>query len=124
MAGFSEVGARGAETKYGDETGRRILAVLDRPPPDGYANWSGPLIVRALGDVHVQYVWRFLRAHKIDLSGRKSWCVSNDPAFAAKAAEIIGLYMAPPDNAIGHCHIWQVEAASWPLTPPLRYWNR
>jgi transposase len=74
--------------------------VLDRPPPDGYANWSGPLIARALGDVHVQYVWRFLRAHRIDLSGRKSWCVSNDPAFAAKAAEIIGLYMAPPDNAI------------------------
>jgi hypothetical protein len=24
----------------------------------------------------------------------------NNPAFAAKAAEIIGLYMAPPDNAI------------------------
>ena len=53
-----------------------------------------------LGDVHVQYVWRFLRAQKIDLSGRKSWCQSNDPEFAAKAAEIVGLYMAPPDNAI------------------------
>ena len=36
----------------------------------------------------------------IDLSGRKSWCVSNDPEFAAKAAEIVGLYMAPPDNAV------------------------
>ena len=41
-----------------------------------------------------------MRAHKIDLSGRKSWCVSNDPEFAAKAAEIVGLCMAPPDNAI------------------------
>ena len=71
-----------------------------QPPPAGYANWSGPLIAKALGDVHVQYVWRFLRAHKIDLSGRKSWCVSNDPEFAAKAAEIVGLYMAPPDNAV------------------------
>ena len=100
LAGFSEVGARGAEPKYGEETGRRILAVLDAAPPNGYANWSGPLIARALGDVHVQYVWRFLRAHKIDLSGRKSWCVSNDPGFAAKAAKIVGLYIAPPDNAI------------------------
>lgn len=54
---------------------------------------SGPLIAKALGDVHVQYIWRFLRAHKIDLSGRKSWCVSNDPEFAAKAAEIV-------DNAV------------------------
>ena len=100
LAGFSEVGARGAEAKYDGETDRRILALLDAPPPKGYANWSGPLIAKALGDVHVQYVWRFLRAQKIDLSGRKSWCVSNDPEFAAKAAEIVGLYMAPPDNGI------------------------
>jgi len=34
-----------------------------------------------------------LRAQKIDLSGRKSWCESNDPDFVAKAAEIVGLYM-------------------------------
>jgi hypothetical protein len=74
--------------------------LLDTAPPEGCANWTGPLIARALGDVHVQQVWRFLRAHKIDLSGRKSWCVSNEPEFAAKAAEIVGLYMAPPDNAI------------------------
>ena len=45
-------------------------------------------------------VWRFLRARKIDLSGRKSWCESNDPEFVAKAAEIVGLYMAPPENAV------------------------
>lgn len=100
LAGFSEVGHRGAEAKYGIETDRRILALLDTAPPEGYASWSGPLIAKALGDVHVQYVWRFLRAHKIDLSGRKSWCQSNDPEFAAKAAEIVGLYMAPPENAI------------------------
>jgi hypothetical protein len=74
--------------------------VLDRAPPDGYANWTRPLIAKAVGDVHVQYVWRFLRARKIDLSGRKSWRVSNDPEFAAKAAEIVGLYLAPPGNAV------------------------
>lgn len=100
LAGFSETGNRGAKTKYGIDAGRRILALLDTPPPEGCANWAGPLIAEALGDIHVQHVWRFLRAQKIDLSGRKSWCVSNDPEFAAKAAEIVGLYMAPPDNAI------------------------
>lgn len=100
LAGFSETGNRGAKAKYGIETGRRILALLDTPPPNGYASWSGPLIAKALGDIHVQYVWRFLRGQKIDLSGRKSWCQSNDPEFAAKAAEIVGLYMAPPENAI------------------------
>lgn len=48
----------------------------------------------------MQYVWRFLRAQKIDLAGRKSWCQSNDPDFAAKAAEIVGLYLAPPENVL------------------------
>ena len=100
LSGFSETGNRGAAPKYDAETDKRILSLLDQKPAEGYANWTGPVLAKALGDVNVQYVWRFLRAQKIDLSGRKSWCVSNDPEFAAKAAEIVGLYMAPPENAI------------------------
>jgi len=38
-------------------------------------------------------------ARKNDLSGRKSWCESNDPDFVAKAAEIVVSSM-PPDGAI------------------------
>lgn len=100
MAGLSETGNRGAQPKYGPEHDRRILAMLDQPPPDGFSNWTAPLLARELGDVHEQYLWRFLRAQKIDLSGRKSWCQSADPEFAAKAADIVGLYMMPPDNAV------------------------
>lgn len=100
MAGLSETGKRGAAPKYGPEHDRRILAMLDQPPPEGYANWTAPLLSRELQDIHEQYIWRFLRAQKIDLSGRKSWCHSTDPEFAAKAADIVGLYMMPPDNAV------------------------
>jgi transposase len=67
-AGLDETGNRGAKPKYPAETDKRILAVLDGPVPAGYARWTGPLIAAALCDVDVQYVWRFLRAHKIDLS--------------------------------------------------------
>ena len=98
--GLDETGDRGNEPKYTDATDQRLLAVLDRPIPAGYARWNGPLIAKALGDVDVQYVWRFLRTHKIDLAGRKSWCESNDPDFAAKAAAVVGLYMKPPKNAL------------------------
>src|SRR3954465_13079446 len=69
-------------------------------PPAGHGRWTAPRIATALGDVHEQYVWRFLRAQKIDLAGRKSWCVSHDPEFAAKAAEIVGLYLDPPEGAL------------------------
>jgi len=100
LAGLDETGNRGAAPKYGPVEQKRILALLDRPPPSGHSNWTAPLLARALGDIHEQYIWRFLRAQKVDLSGRKSWCESHDPQFVAKAAEIVGLYMAPPDNAV------------------------
>jgi transposase len=100
LAGLSETGDRGAEPKYTAATDKRILAVLDRPVPAGHGRWTGALIAAELVDVDVQYVWRFLRVQKIDLAARKSWCESNDPAFAAKAAEIVGLYLDPPDGAL------------------------
>src|ERR1700692_676601 len=100
MAGLSETGDRGNEPKYGPKHGQRILALLDKPPPAGYSNWTAPLLARDLVDIHEQHIWRFLRAQKIDLSGRKSWCQSTDPDFVPKAADIVGLYMAPPTNAV------------------------
>jgi hypothetical protein len=79
------------------------LAQLDELPPKGYVRWAAKLLAKALGNIHEQYIWRFLRAQNIDLAGRKSWCESNDPDFAAKAADIVGLYMAPPKNAVVMC---------------------
>lgn len=103
LAGLAEKPRPGPPAKYGAETGRRILAVLDRPPPAGFARWTGPLIAAELGDVSAQHVWRVLRAQKLDLAASKSWCESRDPEFVAKAADVVGLYMAPPRNAVVIC---------------------
>ena len=102
---------KGCRTSRGLASSRSIrrlpisgfLRLLDKPPPEGFARWTGPLLAGALGDVDVQYVWRFLRSHKIDLVVRKSWCESNDPNFTAKAADVVGLYIAPPEKAIVLC---------------------
>jgi len=100
LAGLRDKPRPGSKPIYTEATGRRILAQLNEPPPAGYARWTAPLLSEALADVSDQYIWRFLRAQKIDLSGRKSWCESPDPAFAAKAAEIVALYLDPPDKAV------------------------
>jgi transposase len=100
LAGLQDKPRPGSKPIYTAATGRRILAKLDDAPPAGYVRWTAPLLSQVLGDVSDQYIWRFLRAQKIDLSGRKSWCESPDPAFAAKAAEIVGLYLDPPDKAV------------------------
>jgi transposase len=103
LDGLDDLPRCGAPPIYGAETDQRIRAVLDQLPPKGFARWNGPLIAEALADVDVQYVWRSLRKQKIDLGGRKSWCESKDPQFATKAADVVGLYMAPPKNAVVLC---------------------
>ena len=93
----------GKPARYDRSTERRILSKLDEPPPDGYATWNGRLISQALGDVSVDHVWRVLRGLGIDLERRHSWCISTDPEFTAKAADVVGLYLDPPEGAVVIC---------------------
>jgi transposase len=86
--------------RYDENTRRRVLDKLDQPPPAGHSSWTGGVLAKALGDVSKHQVWRVLRAQGIHLQRRRSWCISTDPQFAAKAADIVGLYLDPPQNAI------------------------
>ena len=95
LEGLEDLPRPGPKRKYDQHTQERILALLREPPPSGYATWSGPLLSAALGDVPVAAVWQMLRAQRISLQRRRSWCISTDPEFASKAADIVGLYLAP-----------------------------
>jgi transposase len=100
LAGLDDAPRPGKTAKYDMTTEKRILAQLDAPPPAGYATWTGRLVAQALGNVSPHYIWRVLKRHGIHLQRRHSWCVSTDPEFTQKAADIVGLYLDPPDNAI------------------------
>lgn len=100
IAGLSDRPRTGKPVKYDRNTERRILAQLDAPPPAGHVTWTGRLVAKAMGDVSPHQVWRVLRRHGIHLQRRRSWCVSTDPEFAQKAADIVGLYLDPPENAV------------------------
>ena len=56
-------------------------------------------MARAVGISHtsVQNIWRAhgLKPHLVD-----SFKVSNDPAFAEKVEDVVGLYLDPPDKAV------------------------
>jgi transposase len=103
LVGLQDRPRSGRKRRYGEEVEKRILALLDQPPPSGYATWSGPLIARALGTVSARQVWRVLARHRISLQRRHSWCISTDPQFASKAADLVGIYLSPPDHAVVLC---------------------
>ena len=100
MAGLQDTPRSGKPRTYTGETEKRVLAQLDQSPPKGYAQWNGPLLAQSLKDVSEHHVWRVLRTHGIQLQRRRSWCISTDPEFAPKAADIVGLYLDPPANAV------------------------
>src|SRR5215210_5915823 len=77
----------------------RVLALLEQPPPPGMSRWDGPAVAEKLGS-SVDAVWRVLRREGIYLQRLRSWCVSTDTEFAPKAAEVVGLYLNPPVNAV------------------------
>lgn len=96
LAGLQDSPRPGAKKQYDEFTEQRIMDLLDQPPPEGYSQWNGTLLSRELADVSDDQVWRVLRKNNIQLQRTRSWCISTDPAFGVKAADIVGLYLNPP----------------------------
>ena len=99
LQGLRDEPRTGKPAKYGAALRVRVLEQLELPPPAGMASWDGGSLAVALG-VSDDAVWRVLRKEGIQLQRHRSWCVSTDPEFAAKAADVIGLYLNPPQNAL------------------------
>src|ERR1700732_2198514 len=80
----------------------RILGWTRSPAPDGPTHWSSRKLARHLGISHmmVARVWRRagLKPHRIE-----RYMASDDPDFELKAADIIGLYVKPPQHAAVFC---------------------
>lgn len=103
LAALEDQPRSGRPRQYDAEAEQRTLAKLDEPPPEGYSQWNGRLLAGELTDIPADQVWRILRRNGVQLQRRRSWCISTDPEFAAKAAEVVGLYLAPPENAVVLC---------------------
>jgi transposase len=80
----------------------KILAKTHRPPPDGSTHWSlrKMAAVMGVGKDLIRQVWREaeLKPHRLD-----RYLASDDPQFEQKAAQIIGLYLNPPQHAAVFC---------------------
>jgi transposase len=80
----------------------RVLKKTQQKPPDGSTHWSCRKMAAATGlsPATVHRIWSKMRLkpHRLD-----RYMASNDPAFEEKAADIIGLYLDPPQHAAVFC---------------------
>jgi transposase len=123
MAGLSDAPRSGKPSKYTEDTEKRVLKMLDQSPPKGFSQWNGKLLAQALQDVSEDQVWRILRRRGIQLQRRRSWCITTDPEFGPKAADVVGLYLNPPEKAVVICvdekpHIQALQRAQGYLRLP------
>jgi transposase len=99
LPGLRDSERPGKPVTYGADFRNRLFDLIDQDPPAGMARWDCPSLAEKLeGSTHA--VWRLLRKEGIYLHRSRSWCISTDPDFATKAADIVGLYLNPPLNAL------------------------
>src|SRR6202040_552967 len=77
----------------------RVVALTLAGPPPTASHWTGSGMAKAAG-ISVSSVQRIWRAHGLQPHRVRQFKLSNDPQFAAKLHEIVGLYIDPPDHAI------------------------
>ena len=80
----------------------RILSWTQKSPTDGSTHWSTRRLAKKLG-VHHMMVARTWKKYGLQPHRVERYKVSNDPDFESKAADVIGLYMNPPQRAAVFC---------------------
>ena len=80
----------------------RILSWTRKKPTDGSTHWSTRRLANKLG-MHHMMIARTWQKHGIKPHRLERYMVSDDPDFEKKAADIIGLYLNPPQHAAVFC---------------------
>ena len=84
------------------EVEAQILDYSRQPPTDGSTHWSTRKLASKLGISHMRVARTWAKAG-IKPHQLRRYMASDDPEFAKKAADVIGLYLKPPANALVFC---------------------
>jgi transposase len=81
------------------ETVDRVIALTNQAPPHEATHWSAPAMAKAVGisPSSVRRIWagQGLQPHRV-----RTFKISNDPKFADKLKDVVGLYVDPPAHAV------------------------
>ena len=83
-------------------TVERVVQLALSPPPSGRSRWTTRLLGQEVG-VTSGCISDILRAHGVKPHLTRTYKVSQDPKFADKVTDVIGLYLHPPEHAVVLC---------------------
>ena len=92
----------GRKPSVRDKLASEIVRMTTQETPPDATHWSRRSLAKVLGCDHtlVHRVWKMygLKPHLVN-----SFKVSNDPLFAEKLVDVVGLYLDPPEHALVLC---------------------
>jgi transposase len=99
LDGLKDLPRSGQPKKLSAAKIKEVLTFTVERIPREATHWSVRLMAKAAGITtwQVRQIWEAsdLKPHRL-----KTFKISNDPEFAEKVVDVVGLYMNPPDNAL------------------------
>jgi hypothetical protein len=96
---------------------RPVVHMTTRQKPPNASHWSTRSRSRAAGisEASVRRMWcsHGLKPHRVE-----SFKISNDPEFAEKLEDIVGLYLNPPEHALVPCGTRRARFKLWIVPNP------
>ena len=77
----------------------RVVALTNQAPPHEATHWTAPAMAKAVA-ISPSSVRRIWKGHGLQPHRVRSFKLSNDPKFAEKLKEVVGLYIDPPAHAV------------------------
>jgi transposase len=108
LEGLKDEPRSGRPLVYGHDDRLKIIKTICETPPEPAARWTMDAVARALADdvgISPSQVWRICGRLDLKPWQVRSWMTSHDPDFWQKAADVCGLYLNPPENAL----VWSVD---------------
>ena len=81
------------------EVAERVVALTMAEPPGEATHWTGRAMAKA-ARISLSAAQRIWRSHGLQPHRVRQFKLSNDPQFAAKVRDIVGLYINPPAHAV------------------------
>jgi transposase len=81
------------------EVAERVVTLTLGDPPGETTHWTAAAMAKASG-ISASAVRRIWRSHGLQPHRVRRFKLSNDPQFAAKVRNIVGLYVDPPAHAV------------------------
>src|SRR5262245_29712086 len=78
------------------ETVNGVVTLTNQAPPHEATHWTASAMAKAVGISP----WRIWKGHGLQPHRVRSFKLSNDPQFAEKLKEVVGLYINPPAHAV------------------------